>query len=81
MILIEEVSNISRLNSYLFLLVESRNTLHVSIRGNESIVLLLDRLTLSSDINLYCLASNGQECPSHFQVIQVDLIGSVDSRV
>ncbi|KAK8794521.1 hypothetical protein WA171_003643, partial [Blastocystis sp. BT1] len=60
MILIEEVSNIT----------QSRNTLHISIKGNDSIISFLDRLILSSDVYLYCLASNKQDCPSHFQVIQ-----------
>ena len=61
--------------------LESRNTLHISIKGNDSIVSFLDRLILSSDVYMYCLASNKQECPSHFQVIQVDTIKRIDSRV
>jgi len=49
--------------------------------GNDSIISFLDRLILSSDVYLYCLASNKQDCPSHFQVIQVNIIKRIDSRV
>lgn len=63
------------------LTLESRNTLHISIKGNDSIISFLDRLILSSDVYLYCLASNKQDCPSHFQVIQVNIIKRIDSRV
>ena len=80
-ILIEEVSNITSLSYFIFLILESRNTLHVAFNGYDSIRSFLSQMIISSDVNLYCLASNRNECPDNFKVIQVELTRGVNHRV